>query len=142
MCVALRVCGTYVVHHLNGTELCCAQLTCIMHHRTALWIMMHKGDLFFFKGRDHPQCFRWRTRNIQKTDTICPYMVGHKEIQQTLCSAVFLAACACVWVCESYTGHHSTGTPWGTTDSTQCCNVTEWCQLNEMTMRCMTREVH
>ena len=27
------VCESYVVHHLKGTGLCCASLTCIVHHR-------------------------------------------------------------------------------------------------------------
>ncbi len=27
------VCGTYIVRHLNGTELRCAPSTCVVHHR-------------------------------------------------------------------------------------------------------------
>ncbi len=30
--VPLLVCGGYVVHHFNGTELCFSPLICVMHH--------------------------------------------------------------------------------------------------------------
>ena len=30
--LAVWLCGTYVVHHFNGTELCCAPSTCVVHH--------------------------------------------------------------------------------------------------------------
>ncbi len=30
--VCVWICGSYAVHHFNGTELCCAPLTCIVHH--------------------------------------------------------------------------------------------------------------
>ena len=32
VCLCVWVCGTYFVHHFNGTELCCAPPTCNVHH--------------------------------------------------------------------------------------------------------------
>ena len=32
VCTSVRICGTYVVHHFVGTQLCCAPLTCVVHH--------------------------------------------------------------------------------------------------------------
>ena len=39
ICPSVQVCETYVVHHLVGTRLHCAPLTCVVHHRMlcALW---------------------------------------------------------------------------------------------------------
>ena len=49
-CVSVKnhwVCGTYIVHHFNGTKLCCAPSTCIciMHNRPALCTMVGLWDL-------------------------------------------------------------------------------------------------
>ena len=30
------VCGSYIVHHFNGTEFCCAPSTCVVHHSHVL----------------------------------------------------------------------------------------------------------
>ncbi len=43
------------MHHFNGTELRCAPSVCIVHHRRALCIMAHNGDILggifhFFGG--------------------------------------------------------------------------------------------
>ena len=46
----IRVCGTYIVHHLNSAELLCAALTSIVHHRSVLCPMVHKGDLCSVRG--------------------------------------------------------------------------------------------
>ncbi len=32
LCLSVWVCGSYVVHHLNGTGLRCAPPTCVVHH--------------------------------------------------------------------------------------------------------------
>ena len=39
--VGAEVCESFVVHHLMGTGLCCAPLTCVVHQRA----VVHKGDL-------------------------------------------------------------------------------------------------
>ena len=43
----VRICESYVVSHLNGTELCCAPLTCIVPQQPVLCTMVHKGDITF-----------------------------------------------------------------------------------------------
>ena len=49
--VCVWVCGSYIVHHLNGTELCCAPPTCTVHHPhgaqgepTLVWSRGHNVD--------------------------------------------------------------------------------------------------
>ena len=39
------VCEIYLVHYLNSKGLCCAPLTCVVHHRLVFCTMVHKGDL-------------------------------------------------------------------------------------------------
>ncbi len=38
VCLSVWVCESYFLHHLPGTGVCCAPLTCVVHHR-ALCIM-------------------------------------------------------------------------------------------------------
>ncbi len=45
--VCVGVCETYIVHHFMGTGLCCAPVTCIVHHQPALCTVVHKGYLYY-----------------------------------------------------------------------------------------------
>ena len=36
------VCATYIVHHFNSTELCCAPSTCVVHDQPPVCTMVHK----------------------------------------------------------------------------------------------------
>ncbi len=51
----LSICGTYIVHHFNGTGLRCAPLTCIVHHRPELCTIVHTGDPLFEKLGSPPK---------------------------------------------------------------------------------------
>ncbi len=72
--VILGLCGTYVVHHCNGTELPCAPSACIVHHQRVLCNMVHKGDLrskgvthnivWWFAANILRWCRRARTQSI------------------------------------------------------------------------------
>ncbi len=53
------------MHHLIGTGLHCAPLTCIVHHRPALCNMVHKGDL----------C----PSDVGVAPDIFHFLMGHKE---------------------------------------------------------------
>ena len=70
VCVGVWVCETYVVHYLNGTGLCCAPPTCVVHHWPVLCTMEHKGDLCRVFGASgltaniHRWCTRARTYNM------------------------------------------------------------------------------
>ena len=55
VCLSVWICESYVVHHLNGTGLCYAPLTCIVHDRPAMCTMMHKGD----SGSQGYECIKW-----------------------------------------------------------------------------------
>ncbi len=69
-------------------RLCCTPSPCILHHRPVLCTMVHKGDLFFKVGVT-PNIFHFLLVHMEhvETDTFCPYLMGHKDRQQTLCSA-------------------------------------------------------
>ena len=52
VCVSVCICGTYVVHHFDGTELRCAPLTCVVHHQPALCHGAQGGPTFL-RSRGH-----------------------------------------------------------------------------------------
>ncbi len=100
-----KVCGTYVVHHFNGTELCCTPLTCVVHHRPTFWTTnLHcapwctRGTYFYEKfctdiiHFDGAQCrfvlIRWYTRQFVM------YVIwlggAHDSFSCTLCTTFLM----------------------------------------------------
>ena len=59
------------MHHFNDTELCCAPLTSIVHHRPAFRTMVHKRN----KGTD------------------CTRKLGTADLDSVQCDVVNLAEC-------------------------------------------------
>ena len=61
------------MRHFNITELQCAPLTCIVHHRPVLW-----GGRTFLRNRDHPQTYLAMVHNVISTNVwlLCLCLLG------------------------------------------------------------------
>ncbi len=79
VCQFVWVCGTYVVHQCNGTELCCAPLTCVVHTTNGqisyntMCVMNWRhvsGRSFFFYF--YVYWLRWFSKNHHNLLKVCP----------------------------------------------------------------------
>ena len=79
-CMCVWVCETCIVYYLNGTGLCCAPPTCVVHHWPALCAMVHKGDL-------------------------CPYVLK-MQVSDAQCRSVVHNIVLYRWGCAQHSSHN------------------------------------
>ena len=66
---SMWVCGTYVVHHFDSAELCCAPLTCVVHHhswgRPNFFITNMQNHLVHHLIGTEPSCALLKCMSVQ-----------------------------------------------------------------------------
>ena len=69
------ICGNYIVHHFNSTELHCAPLTCIVHPHLRCTPCSTRAPTFFRSSR-HIQYFPANSEHTQQTYWLCTFEIA------------------------------------------------------------------